>query len=484
MPTAARRAREQARADSRKARQEAQAKYDAAGSGRRLSGWNPPASGPSRATEGQPKVRDRANDAARNDWVGASTAQKWTTALVGVGVTPRWDDESLTEHWEDHAKVCDADGACNAYALQALGVRTWFIGGEAFLRRRSRPTSLGLPAPVQFQLYESAQLPLFDADIWRGMPPSHDIRQGIERDIYGTRQAYWFHAQHPGELWSKGAPTPDQLVRVPADQVSHVFEPKRPGQLRGVSELAQILVRARASADFEDAVLDRQKLGNLFLAFIRRTMPPVDSVDFDDLTGLPKFYDKDRNPLVGMQPGMIQDLLPGEDVQFANPPEAGTTFSEYMRSTHLGTASGTGLPYELMSGDIANVSDRTLRVVINEFRRFAEQRQWHVVIPKLVDPMVRWWAEASLLSGVVSTRKFAAAAKPEYAPHGWEYIHPVQDIEGKIKAIDAGLTSVSAEVSKRGDDPKKVRQQRADDLSADEALGLKPSKPSGRASPR
>lgn len=481
MPTAARRSREQAR----KAKLDAQAKYDAAGTGRRLSGWNPPASGPSRATEGQPKVRDRANDAARNDWVGASTAQKWTTALVGVGVTPRWDDEALTERWEDHAKVCDADGVCNAYALQALGVRTWFIGGEAFLRRRSRPTSLGLPAPVQFQLYESAQLPLFDADTWRGMPPSHDIRQGIERDIYGTRQAYWFHAQHPGELWSKGTPTPDQLVRVPADQVSHIFEPKRPGQLRGVSELAQILVRARASADFEDAVLDRQKLGNLFLAFVRRTMPPVDSVEFDDLTGLPKFYDKDRNPLVGMQPGMIQDLLPGEDVQFANPPEAGTTFSEYMRSTHLGTASGTGLPYELMSGDIANVSDRTLRVVINEFRRFAEQRQWHIVIPKIVEPMVRWWAEAGLLSGAISTRKFAAAAKPEYAPHGWEYIHPVQDIEGKVKAIEAGLTSVSAEVSKRGDDPKKVRQQRADDQAADKALGLEPSgKPRGRGAQR
>lgn len=447
------------------------ARYDAAGTGRRLKGWNPPSTGPARVVAGTERIRNRARDSVRNDWAGESSVQKWTTSLVGIGVTPRWADDDINAAWAAWVPECDADGVLNAYALQALAVRSWFASGEVFLRRRPRSLLIPLSAPVQVQLIESEYCPLLDTSAWPGMGLGNTIRQGVERNNYGRRVAYWMYKEHPGEN-VLGSPSAADLIRIPASEISHVYEPKRAGQLRGVSELANVLVRIRSSVDFEDAVLDRQKLANLFVAFLKRPAPPdTADIDYDPLTGLPMYYDSKGNPLAGLEPGLMQELQPGEDVTFANPPEAGTGYTDYMRTNGLGTAAGGGLPYELMSGDIKDISDRSLRVVINEFRRFAEQRQWHVVIPMICQPMVDWWAEAMVLAGM-PVRRLVELKTPEHQPHGWEYIHPVQDVEGKVKAIDAGLTSKSAVIAQRGDNPKKVFYQRAADQKTERDLGI------------
>lgn len=446
-------------------------RYDAAGQGRRIKSWNAPSTGPSRVIHGTEKLRNRALDSVRNDWGAGSATQKWETALIGVGVTPRWEADDLNTSWALFVKQADADCVLNAYAMQGLAVREWWASGEVFLRRRPRSLLTPLNAPVQVQIIGSEYCPMFDTKSWTGLPEGNEIRQGIEVNKYGRRVAFWFYKDHPHDRIGQ-TPGLFDLIRVPASEVSHVFEPKRAGQMRGVSEMANVLVRLRSSADFEDAVLDRQKIANLFAAFVKRPAPPEEDVDFDPLTGLPAYYDAKSNPLAGLEPGIFQELGPGEDIVFSNPPEAGTTFSEYMRTNGLGTAAGAGLPYELMTGDIANVSDRTLRVVINEFRRFAESRQWHLVIPMICQPMVDWWAEAMVLAGNIPMSRLAEAKAPEHAPHGWEYIHPVQDVQGKVAAIEAGLTSQSAEISKKGDDPKKVFAQRAADVKLSEKLGL------------
>jgi lambda family phage portal protein len=464
----------------RKARPQAQpqAKYDAAGNGRRIKSWSPPSTGPIRVTEGLQKIRNRARDTARNDWAGESGLQKWTSNLIGVGITPRWESQEVTKRWAGWVPAADADGVLDAYGLQTLGTRAWLDGGEVFLRRRPRSMSLGLPTPMQVQLIESDFVPLFDSDEWPGMPRGNTIRQGIERNRFGRRTAYWMYREHPGDGMLGSQPSVASLIRVPASEVSHLFEPKRPGQLRGVSMLAPVLVRLRASMDFEDAVLDRQKLANLFTMFITRQMPPdTADIDFDPLTGLPLFYDQAGKVLAGLEPGISQELLPGEDVKFANPPEAGTTYSEYMRTTHMGTAAGAGLPYEMFSGDLKDISDRTLRVAINEFRRFARQRQWQLIVPRLCQPMVEWWAEAEVLAGTLPMSVLVEAKAPTWSPHGWEYIHPTQDAEGKKIEVEAGFRSRSDVIAERGDDPRTVDDERAADLKRSKALGLEPPPP-------
>lgn len=463
-------------AGARAAKKNAQAKYDAAGMGRRIASWNPGTRGPNAANENLQRLRDRAFDSIRNDWQAGTTVQKWATTLVGVGITPRWKNKRIGEEWRRYVPYADADGVLDAYGQQTLGVREWFGGGEYFLRERPRALTLPLPAPVQFQILPAEFCPQFDSDAWPGLPTGNRIRQGVEFNSFGRRTAYWFHREHPHEF--RAMPTANMLVRVPAEQVRHVFEPKRAGQIRGVSELANVLVRLRASGNFEDAVLDRQLLANLWVGFVTRTMPTLTDDQTDPDTGLPTWYGtKDGSPMAGLESGIMQELLPGEDVKFSNPPEAGTTYSDYMRTTGLGTAAGAGMPYELMSGDIKDISDRAMRVIFNEFRRLARQRQWQVLIPMHCQFVIERWARAAVLKGVLGESELADAIAPQHSPEGWEYIHPTQDAEGKKTLLEMGVLSRQRIAGERGDDINDIDDERQADLVRSKAMGLEPPAP-------
>ena len=455
-----------------------QARYDAAGTGRRMRGWNPPKSGPNLAMAGVDLLRARARDAERNDWAGESASQRWVTNLVGWGITPRLSrfkagarKEELQKLWDEWVPNSDADCVLNFYAQQALVVRAWLGAGEVFVRRRMRDESYGMAVPLQLQVIEADYVPMLDLDQDPRLPIGNRVRSGIELNKRGKRVAYWLHREHPGDN-TGGVIDQSQLLRIPATEIAHIYEVKRPGQLRGVPPLAATLARLRMIGDYDDAVLERQKLANLFVAFITRGLGDGTT---DPLTGLSLEYAEDGGSLMPLAPGIMQELGHGENVQFSNPPEAGTTYSDYMRTQHLGTAAAAGLPYEIFSGDIANVSDRTLRMLVNEFRRFAEQRQWLTIIPMFCQRARDWWTDAAVLAGQVNMAEAADVAQVAWAPHGWAYIHPVQDVQGKQMEVQAGFRSRSSVIGERGDDPEQVDAERKADQDRADKLGLAPA---------
>lgn len=457
-------------------------RYDAAGQGRRMAGWNPTRTSPNTAITGVERIRERARDSSRNDWAATSLVQKWTTSMVGIGITPRWKrikaktkKAFITDLFARWSRVADADGVLDIFGLQTMVVRTWFDGGECFARKRRRFPDSGLPVPLQIQLLEADMLPLLDSTAREGLPVGNEIKSGIELDKRGKRVAYWFYKSHPGDnIISYNG---EELVRVPASEVCHIYEPKRPGQLRGVSEAAPILARLRNIADYEDATMERQKIANLFVAFVKRTMPDFDpnAEDVDPVSGKPLEEDIGLEaPILGMQPGLIQSLADGESMDFSNPPEAGTTYSDYNRTMQLGTAAGGHLPYEFLTGDIKDISDRALRIIMNEFRRLAEQRQWQIVIPMFCQPVIDWFGEAAVIMGEITEADLADVTGVTHAPHGWPDIHPTQDIEGRILAVGAGFRSQSDVISSRGDDPDQVADEQAEDDARMQRLKIGP----------
>ena len=423
-------------------------------------------------------LRERALDALRNDWAGEAVASRWTTTLIGTGIVPRMKrvkagprKSELQSLWDAWVAESDADCVLNFYAQQALVARSWIGAGEVFVRRRYRSLKYGMSVPMQVQVIESHFVPYLDSDSQPGMAPGNRIRSGIELDRRGRRIAYWVYKEHPGD-GATGYINGDDLVRVPAEEMAHIYEVLRPGQLRGISPMAPILARLRNISDYDDTVLERQKLANLFVGFITEGVGA--NGEIDPLTGAPAERDASGADLAGLEPGLLQKLGYGEDVKFANPPEAGTTYSDYMRTQHMGTAAGAGMPYELMSGDINNISDRTLRVLVNEFRRLAEQRQWLTLIPQFCQKVRDWWADAATLAGLVNVEEAEDVRLVTWAPHGWAYMHPVQDAQGKQLEVQAGFRSRDSVISERGEDPEDVDNERAAEKARAEKLGLAP----------
>lgn len=451
--------------------------YDAAAHTRRTRRWQAPTTTPNDGMLGSlATMRDRSRAAVRNDGIARSIIEKLVSNIVGTGIKPQplapdaQFQRDLQKLWLRWTSQSDADGRLDWYGQMAQAVRCWLEAGESFARLRFRSPSDGLAVPLQVQLLEPEMCPHdFNWLSSRG----NRIRAGIEFDAIGRRRAYHFYRTRPGawtdiETWDK--------VAVSAENVVHLYEPLRAGQLRGLPHLLSVLVRLHELDKYDDAQLLRQQLANLFVAFVTRP-PQIDGEATDPLTGLPVDTSTERGDL-GLEPGIFQQLDPGEDVRFSEPPDAGQTYPDFMRQQLYAIAAGTGVPYEVITGDMRGVNDRVVRVILNEFRRRVMAWQHQIVAHQLCEPVWRAWFTRALLSGALAMPR-GFDEDPEtwmavrWIPQGWPYLHPVQDVEAQVAAMRAGLTSRSACVSEQGEDAAAIDEEQAADAERADRLGLR-----------
>lgn len=446
-----------------------QALFEAGSQARRTHGWRAPTTSANQALLAHlTTLRDRSRAATRNDGYAKGAIEKLVSNVVGTGIKPlsqapdpavrvaihrawlRWTDES------------DADGLLDFYGQQTQAVRGWFEGGEVFVRLRPRLPGDGLTVPLQLQVLEPELCP------HTHMAPSPRIRAGIEFSAIGRRTAYYFHPTRP-EFDDYDA---SQLRRVLADSVVHLYDPMRPGQLRGLPVLTQALVALHELAKYADAVLLRQQLANLFVAFITRSDTSGDSAAVHPLTGQTLPTTGDGQEALTFEPGIMQELGEGEDVTFSDPPDA-NGYADFMRQKLYEVAAATGVPYEVLTGDMSRVNDRTVRVILHEFRRRIQAWQHQIVVFQLCRKIWRAWMDAAWLAGALPLpADYITNPEPwlavKWIPQGWPYLHPLQDVQAATQAIQAGLTSRSAEVAARGEDAEVIdAEQQSDNDRAD-----------------
>lgn len=453
--------------------------YTAASNGRRLLSFRPPNMGPNSVTQyGLATIVGRSRSGVRNDpWVGTA-GDKLVSNMVGTGIqskmvngTPelKATDKAL---WKRFMKSCDADGVLDGYGMQALAVREWDEAGEVFARLRKRRPEDGLPVPLQIQIIEAEQCP---ADMWETASNGNEIRAGIEFNLIGKRVAYWMYRRHPGDVNVKYAD--QEKVRIPADEIIHLFEPVRAGQIRGIPRAASTLIRSFNLDQFDDRTLERQSVANLFAGFFTQknaegdTLSPVGA-----LAAAQDGTVENGTQVVGLEPGLLQELPAGMEVTFTDPPDAGATYPAYYRQQLLAIAARHGVPYEVLTGDLTGVSDRALKLILNEFRRMLEQRQWLYLIPKWCQPIREAYWDAAVLSGALDAPGYAER-RDEYTetthiPQGWPWSHPVQDVDAERKAVRAGFKSRSSVVSASGEDPDVVNAEIAQDNALSDAKGF------------
>ncbi|WP_375738065.1 phage portal protein [Pseudomonas boanensis] len=450
-----------------------QASYDAASTSSRLKSWAPGSAGPTRAVVSQlSTVRARSRDAARNNGWISNGIGNWVGNEVGTGIKPRSKAKdkafaaAANKLWEEEfCQAADFDGVLDVYGLMALAVRSRKEAGEVFLKIHHLGLNSGTPLPIQFQLIEGDQVP----HTLNEQRPDYEIVAGVEFRG-GRRVAYWMLPRHPSDT-SQGSSQP---VRVPSSEVLHHFAPLRPGQVRGMAETVQALVKARDFDEYDDAELTRKKTRADYTGVIKRQQYEEADFLYDPFTGEP-LENEGGVGVVNMQPGSFPALLPGEEIQLFDGDQGGG-YGDFMRQQLMGVAASLGIPYELLSGDMRNVNDRILRALLNEYRRRIEQYQWLYTIPQLCQRMWGAFIDAAVLAGRLQAPDYATRRSDyiacDWRPQAWRYLHPVQDAQGELMLIKGGLGSRASAAAERGYDVEEIDEQNRADTDRARDMGL------------
>jgi lambda family phage portal protein len=416
--------------------------WDAAKAGDRLKRWWPPST--NFASVLTPALlKARARDGDRNNPWAHRAINLLRDYCIGTGVKPMLDlpDPALRARvhalWTAWTDTADFTGRRDFYGLTAEAFRAALVDGEALVLIRPGRT-------LELQLLPSEFL-----DVSRDN--AVDIAGGIQFDGEGRRLGYWLYSKNPA------APLVPISQFVPADRVIHLYAPLQPGFERGTSWLAPALLPLYELQTFMEASLVRARTGSLFCGFIR-------SAD-----GSPVLVNEDG--ATDFEPGSMARLRPGDELQFTSPPDPTQGYTPFINTQLRAIASALGVPYELLSGDLGQVTFASGREGLLAFQRSCDAIVANIVAFQLCRPAWRWWIKIQVASGALPESVLAAPA-PRWVPPPIPTLDSRMEVQSLIQKIRGGLLSRSEAVAGTGIDPEALdREIAADNLRAD-TLGL------------
>jgi len=443
-----------------------------------------------------PLLRARIRSLISNTPYGANASETFVAYATGHGIKPSPQNLTLEQKravrkawlkWTDEA---DADGLTDVYGLQSMAARAMFDAGECFLRRRDRRASDGLSVPIQIQLLEADQL---DESYTLAAPGGNAIRMGIEFNHIGKRVAYHFWRTHPGDGTQSGVAVGER-VRVPAEQVLHLFKPLRPGQIRGRPFMTPGMVKLYDLDQYDDAEIIRKKGAAMHMGVVTHAAgQDLTGSGFIQSDGAGGYAEPDSvgTTNVNMEPGTVPVLPEGYDIKFNQPADVGPNYEAFQYRALLALAASMGLPYFDLTGDTSKANYSSLRAAMVAVRRRIEQFQWETLIFQMCRPIYQWWLPVAVMSGALDLPGFLhdpdKFSEVKWMPPPWDWVDPLKDIKADIEAIKMNLKSRSSYIEERGEDPDDVDEE----IIADEKrittlrseAGLTPILPEGAAQP-
>jgi lambda family phage portal protein len=427
-------------------------KYEAAGWNRRTRNWRAEStSADAAAVWDLETLRDRARSMIRDDGYAAAAVEIIRTNVVGEGIEIKLNHKSKLDIakalWKEWAEspFCDYSGNLNFAALQFLAIGAMYADGECFVKRVPLyAVEAGKKVPLKVQLLEADYL----NNNKFGINPDNQnkIVNGIEYTDRGQRAAYWMYDSHPGDTYVGGhAP---KTIRIPAEDIIHLFDPWRIGQQRGVTAFAPILLKMRDSSELQDAQLMRQKIAACFSVVITKQ----DNLGDAD-TGVSRKVEDDGTLSEKVQPASIQYARPGESVSTVNPPNI-DGYDQFDKSTLRRIASGLRIPFSEFTGDLTGLSFSAARIERLGFWRTVGHLRWHVLIPKFNDGIMKWWVQAA---GIVDSD--LTSLTWDWSEPRRERIDPNGEIMAELRAVRAGFTSRQAVIRSAGYDPEKINEE-------------------------
>ena len=394
---------------------------------------------------------------AANNIVGRQNPKLQVRAMLAnpnpkaTSVLDKAANDCIETHWERWGEFADISGHHRSiYSLLRTIVKTVARDGEALVRivrDRKLPYGIGLQLLECDRLQDAMNISLSNGNT---------IRQGVEIDSTGRAIAYWVRERHPGENYSTGN---NELKRIPAEEMMHLFLPERFEQVRGITWFHAVIMRGSIIHRFEEAAVIAAEIGASKVAMMTR------SEDSADIPGAGM-----ADSMVGnatqtkVEAGEIFEMPPGYDLKPWNPEYPHANFGSFLTKCLEGLASGLDVAAHNLTGNMAGVNYSSARIA-----ELAERDCWMILqdwlITSLVMPIYREWLAIALLGGKITFDitgnalpadkydKFANASR--FQGRRWEWVDPQKQAEAYQVELANQLTSrtrIAAEMGEEFDD--------------------------------
>ena len=390
----------------------------------------------------------------------------------GIDVEPDTGDDALNERiraeWLYWCEDASPTGL-SLWEMQNQASNEWCTGGaslfrEIILNERVAEGKL----PITFQPLEVEWLTLMPI---KPVGKDNNFTRGIESDKLGRPQFY--HVMDYNLLNQMGLGNafggPGDVV--PADQIIHGFEPRRPRQSHGEPMLAVVIERAYQLGKLVDielrAAANTSTLSGVikskWLEDFEATRVTVDQWG-NTISASPT-----QSPVNDMPIGTWARLQPGEDVELKANPRPNVGIAEFAKfidgqmaastrsSSYYLSKDPTGSNYSQGLRD-EHVGKRMRAPLMGTFGKYLAGKVYAKVLPWIL-----------LKLGVIVPTNPAAKRKLfacKILPDMPEYLDPQKGGVASKFLIDAGLSTEEIELAARGKDWRKVREQRRKEIKA------------------
>lgn len=379
-------------------------------------------------------------------------------------------NDAIERAWLDwcSAQNCHTGGALSFHDLERAAMGQVFETGECFIRKHYYQFGDSQVA-LALELVESERLA---TDVVAPGPTAAntEIRLGVEVDQFGRAVAYWVRQRHPGDVRAHAGAT-DRYERVPASDMFHLRVVDRWPQTRGEPWLHTVLRKIDEMNEYTGSEVSAARASSYYFATI--TTPDSDGP-------LNSSEEEGGQGVMDIEPLTIQELKPGEELNFHTPNRPNAALDPFMRHMLREVAAGVGTSYESLSRDYSQSNYSSSRLALLDDRdMWKVLQQWW--IRNFRRPLHKTWLQQAVLSSAVSSiapSSYAADTSRYEAvlfkPRGWSWIDPTKEVAAYKEAIKAGLTTTTDVIAATagGMDVEDVIAVRKRELELFEAAGI------------
>jgi lambda family phage portal protein len=443
-----------------------------------------------------PTLRDRARDLERNAPLACGAIATKTTCVVGTGLKPRaaidrdvltgLDDEQA-DAWERAAMRefqlataddnWDVENHHNFLASQDLVFRSVLSSGDILvnLPRIKRP---GNPYSLRANFIEADRVcnENFAGD-------SASLVAGVEKDANGAPLAYHVARFHPGNRlaskreWSKLKAFDSQGRPL----CLHIYRKRRPGQTRGVPDLAPVVEMLKSFADYTDSELHAAVVSSLFTVFVKSRNP--EDIFVDQAT-------KDQRIDTGdmkLGSGSVIGLYPDEDITLANPNRPNTGAGVFLEAMAEQIGVALELPKELLVKHFTASYSAAQAALLEAWRFFLTARAW--LAQKYCQPIWDAVITDAIAMGRLPAPGFfsdpiirRAYLGCEWAGDAKGHIKETEAVTAASARVEGGFSTLAEETTKlTGGDWERNHRQQVKEKKARDRDGLTPVAPAAPA---